>query len=144
VSVRDVVDRVPLPGETISGVLVAVLLQRVRPLTLRQSGPFGSLVVALGVGLVLAAWRERGSGSLEDPDALVTTGVHGLSRNPMYVGFAALHLGLAGLTRNGWMLLTCPVSAALLQRAVLREEALLADRFGESYAAYRARVPRYA
>jgi protein-S-isoprenylcysteine O-methyltransferase Ste14 len=102
------------------------------------------LVVALGVGLVLAAWRERGSGSLEDPAALVTTGVHGLSRNPMYVGFAALHLGLAGLTGNGWMLLTCPVSAALLHRAVLREEALLADRFGEAYEAYRARVPRYA
>jgi protein-S-isoprenylcysteine O-methyltransferase Ste14 len=92
---------------------------------------------------VLAAWRERGPVALEHPSALVTTGVHGASRNPMYVGFDVLHLGLAGLTRNGWMLVTWPTSAALLHRAVRAEEGMLAERFGAEYDAYRARVPRY-
>lgn len=142
-SLRALVDRVPLPGETIAGVAVAVLLQRVRPLPLPPLRPPGSLLLALGLGVVLTAWRERGSGSLESPAALVTTGLHGTSRNPMYVGFAAVHVGLAGLTRNGWMLLTWPLSASLLHLAVLREEAVLAERFGEEYAAYRSRVRRY-
>ena len=87
--------------------------------------------------------RERGSGSLESPAALVTTGLHGTSRNPMYVGFAAAHVGLAGLSGDGWMLLSWPASASLLHLEVLREETALAERFGEEYAAYRSRVPRY-
>jgi protein-S-isoprenylcysteine O-methyltransferase Ste14 len=41
------------------------------------------------------------------------------------------------------MLATCPVSAALLHRWVLREERWLHERFGDGYDAYRARVPRY-
>jgi protein-S-isoprenylcysteine O-methyltransferase Ste14 len=143
VTLRAVVDRVPLPAETIAGMAVAVLLQRVRPLPLPPLRPLGSLLLALGVGVVLTAWRERGPGSLESPPALVTTGLHGTSRNPMYVGFAAAHVGLAGLTRNGWMLLSWPASASLLHLEVLREETALAERFGEEYAAYRSRVPRY-
>jgi hypothetical protein len=38
-TLRDVVDRVPLPGETITGVLAALLAQRVRPLALPARGP---------------------------------------------------------------------------------------------------------
>ena len=53
-------------------------------------------------------------------------GVHGSPRNPIYLGCGAVHLGLAGATRNAWMLATWPVSAALLHRAVLREERLAA------------------
>jgi protein-S-isoprenylcysteine O-methyltransferase Ste14 len=61
----------------------------------------------------------------------------------MYVGFTTAHLGLALAARNGWMLATCPVSAALLHRWVLREKGWLHGRFGEPYDAYLARVPRY-
>jgi protein-S-isoprenylcysteine O-methyltransferase Ste14 len=143
-TLRDVVDRVPLPGETITGVLAALLAQRVRPLALpARARPVGAACATGGLALVLAAWRERGPVALEHPSALVTTGVHGASRNPMYVGFDVLHLGLAGLTRNGWMLVTWPTSAALLHRAVRAEEGMLAERFGAEYDAYRARVPRY-
>ena len=61
----------------------------------------------------------------------------------MYVGFTLAHLGLAAATRNGWMLATCPVSAALVHRWVPREERLLHELFGTEYDAYRATVPRY-
>ena len=139
-----VVDAIPLPGETLVGVLAGVLVQRRRPLRIPAAArPAGTVCAVAGVALMVAAWRERGSGSLEEPAALVTTGLHGISRNPMYVGFTAIHLGLAGLTRNGWMLATCPMSTALLHRWVLREELWLRERFGPTYDAYRARVPRY-
>lgn len=138
------VDRVPLPAETLAGVVVAVLGQRVWPLGLpARTRTAGVVGVVSGLAVVSAAWRERGPGSLEDPSSLVTTGLHGISRNPMYVGFTAIHLGLAGLTRNGWTLVTCPASAALLHREVLREERWLRERFGTAYDTYRARVPRY-
>ena len=137
-------DHIPLPYETLTGVLAATLAQRVWPLRLHaRARPAGLVLTGGGLVVVLAAWRERGPGSLEDPEELVTGGLHGLSRNPLYLGFTVAHLGLAAATRNGWMLATCPVSATLVHRWVLREEQWLRDRFGDEYDAYRARVPRY-
>ncbi|WP_165820971.1 methyltransferase family protein [Nocardioides gansuensis] len=138
-------DHIPLPAETITGVLTAALVQQVRPLRLPAwARPIGSVLARSGLLVALAAWRERGPGSLEEPAALVTGGLHGLSRNPIYLGFTTAHLGLAGVTRNGWMLATCPVSAALVHRWVLKEERWLHERFGGEYDdAYRARVRRY-
>lgn len=137
-------DHIPLPAETLAGVVAAMLAQQVRPLRLPAwSRPAGLVLASGGLVLVVAAWRERGPGSLEEPQALVTTGLHGMSRNPIYLGCAAVHLGLADATRNGWMLATCPVSAALVHRWVLREERWLRERFGDEYDAYRGRVRRY-
>jgi protein-S-isoprenylcysteine O-methyltransferase Ste14 len=140
----ELVDSIPLPGEIVGGVVVGALVQRLRPWTLtRAVRPVGIVDVVAGIGLVTAAWLERGPGDLEHPTVLVTTGVHARTRNPIYVGFTLAHLGLAAATRNGWMLATCPVSAALVHRWVPREEALLHQLFGAEYDAYRARVPRY-
>jgi protein-S-isoprenylcysteine O-methyltransferase Ste14 len=137
-------DHIPLPAETLVGVVAAMLVQQVRPLRLPVWGrPAGLVLAGGGLAVVAAAWRERGPGSLEEPDALVTTGLHAVSRNPIYLGCTAVHLGLAGATRNGWMLATCPMSAALVHRWVLREERWLHERFGDGYDAYRVRVPRY-
>jgi len=139
-----VADRIPLPAETLTGIVAGGLAQRVRPLRLSAwARPAGWVLTGGGLTVLVVAWRERGPGSLEEPEALVTTGLHGVSRNPIYLGFTAVHLGLAGATRNGWMLVTGPVSAALVHRWVLREEEWLGERFGDEYAAYRARVPRY-
>jgi protein-S-isoprenylcysteine O-methyltransferase Ste14 len=141
---KDAADRIPLPAETLTGIAAGLLAQRLRPLRLAAwARPGGAVLLGCGLTVVVVAWRERGPGPLEEPEALVTTGLHGISRNPIYVGFTTVHLGLAGATRNGWMLVTCPVSAALVHRWVLREEAWLRERFGDEYAAYRARVPRY-
>lgn len=137
-------DSIPLPAETLAGVLAAMLAQRAWPLQLPAAiRPAGSVLAGGGLAVVAAAWWERGPGSLEAPQTLVTTGLHGISRNPIYLGFTVVHLGLAGGTRNGWMLATCPVSAALVHRWVLREERWLRERFGDEYDAYRVRVPRY-
>jgi protein-S-isoprenylcysteine O-methyltransferase Ste14 len=140
----DLADMVPLPAETLGGMAVGAVAQRMRPWSLPPAvRPPGIVCAVAGMGLVAAAWRERGPGDLEHPVALVTTGVHARTRNPIYVGFTLAHLGLAAATRNGWMLATCPVSAALVHRWVPREEALLHELFGAEYDAYRAWVPRY-
>ena len=137
-------DHIPIPLETIGGIGAAVLAQHLRPLRLPAwTRPAGWVPMGGGLVLVIAAWRERGPGSLEEPESLVTRGLHGRSRNPIYLGCTAFELGLAIATRNGWMLAVCPVSAALLHRWVRREEHWLAESFGAEYDAYCARVPRY-
>jgi protein-S-isoprenylcysteine O-methyltransferase Ste14 len=144
VRLRAAWDRTPLPLETIGGIAVAVLAQHALPLRLpARTPPSGWAVVCGGLALVIAAARERGPGPLEEPGKLVTRGLHGRSRNPMYLGFSLVQVGLAGATRNVWMLASCPMSAALLHQSVLREERWLRERFGDAYDAYMAGVPRY-
>jgi protein-S-isoprenylcysteine O-methyltransferase Ste14 len=137
-------DRIPLPQETLAGITSAALAQQVWPLRLPAwTRPMGWLCAGGGLAMVIVAVRERGPGSLDESPTLVTRGLHGRSRNPMYVGYTALHLGLAVATRNAWMLASCLLSAGLLHRSVLRDERALRGRFGDEYDAYRSRVPRY-
>ena len=137
-------ERTPLPQETLGAVAAAVLAQHEWPLHLPAwTRPAGWAVACGGLALVVAAVRERGPGPLDEPGTLVTRGLHGRSRNPMYVGSGLVHVGLAGATRNAWMLASFPVSARFLHRAVLREERVLRSLFGDEYDAYRARVRRY-
>ena len=137
-------DHAPLPLESLAGIAAAALAQHARPLRLPAwTRPTGRAVVCCGLTLIIAAVRERGPGPLQEPGTLATRGLHGHSRNPMYLGFGMVQVGLAGATRNAWMLASSPVSAALLHQSILREERWLRERFGNEYDAYRARVPRY-
>ena len=61
----------------------------------------------------------------------------------MYVGWWLIHLGGGTLSGSSWVLVTLPPEMLAEHRAVLREEAMLAELFGRSYADYAERVPRY-
>ena len=75
---------------------------------------------------------------------LVTTGLHGYSRNPMYVGQALLLMALAVGLQNAWAWLGLPAFVAYITVFQIRpEERALAERFGAAYAAYRATVRRW-
>jgi protein-S-isoprenylcysteine O-methyltransferase Ste14 len=114
------------------------------PLTLVGLAP-----LALGVYLNLAADTlfKRGGTPVkvgEDSTTLVTTGVFRLTRNPMYLGFALLLLGIALLLGTAGPLWVVVVFPAVIQRTFIRvEEAALEDRFGEAWRAYRGRVRRW-
>jgi len=76
--------------------------------------------------------------------ALVTTGVHGLSRNPIYLGFVLFHLGVAFLLNSWGLLATLGLLVLVLRFGVIaREEADLSRKFGSAYEEYQARVPRW-
>ena len=75
---------------------------------------------------------------------LVTTGVYGVSRNPMYTGLGIAYGGAALLANSWWPLLALPFALLAVRRIVVDpEERYLADRFGHTYADYRARVRRW-
>lgn len=77
-------------------------------------------------------------------DALVTTGVYGLSRNPMYLGMTLVLVGVAVIGGSVSVWIVPPLFVAAIQRRFIRaEEAMLSERFGEQYDRYRRGVRRW-
>jgi protein-S-isoprenylcysteine O-methyltransferase Ste14 len=79
----------------------------------------------------------------DHPDELVTTGIFGFSRNPIYVAFWIFLLGQLLVFPN-WILLVYLVAATwLFNRQVLREEEYMRNHYGQPYLDYCRRVRRY-
>jgi protein-S-isoprenylcysteine O-methyltransferase Ste14 len=109
----------------------------------------GVAVVLLGVAAIgwPIVWMRR---TKQDPDPrkptpeLIVSGPFRWSRNPIYVGMAAVEAGLAVALGNAWLLLLLPPTLWILQREVIeKEEEYLERRFGDAYAAYRRSVRRW-
>ncbi len=80
----------------------------------------------------------------EPTRALVTTGIHGWARNPIYLGMFLLYGGIGLATRSAWtLLLALPLAITIRYGVVAREEAYLERRFGDTYRDYKARVRRW-
>ena len=79
----------------------------------------------------------------EHPDKLVTDGVFGISRNPIYVAFATILVGQFLIFPN-WILLVYLVAAMwLFHRQVLREEEFMKQHYRQDFSEYCQRVRRY-
>jgi protein-S-isoprenylcysteine O-methyltransferase Ste14 len=108
----------------------------------------GSLVV-IGPALFAAAVRNflRAGTPLptnQPTRALVTTGIHGRTRNPIYLGMFLLYGGIGIAARSSWtLILTLPLAIAIRYGVVAREEAYLERQFGDAYREYKARVRRW-
>src|ERR1044071_4253550 len=109
----------------------------------------GTVVAALGLALtfagVAAVIRHRTTIVPHHPVAtLLTGGAYRLSRNPMYTGLAIAYLGLAMLFGSWWPLALWPLVILAVRHLVIRpEEHYLAERFGQEYSQYQARVRRW-
>jgi len=75
---------------------------------------------------------------------LVEEGPYRFTRNPMYLGFTVLYLGICFVANAFWPLIFLPEVIALLYLiAIRREEAYLEREFGDAYRDYRSRVRRW-
>jgi protein-S-isoprenylcysteine O-methyltransferase Ste14 len=108
----------------------------------------GSMIV-IGIAVFAAAIRNFSSAATpvqgtKPTRALVTTGIHGWSRNPIYLGMFLIYGGIGIAVRSPWILiLTLPVAITIRYGVVAREEAYLERRFGDAYRNYKARVRRW-
>ncbi len=147
--------RFPPPTLFVVGFLIGIALHRwVLALTLGGISRTGLLVAGwalIVVGALLMLWamltfvRAR-TAILPSRAArtIVATGPFRFSRNPMYVGFSAIYVGLSLLMSMAWPLLLLPmVLLSLYALVIRREERYLGQAFGAEYAAYRARVRRW-
>ena len=75
---------------------------------------------------------------------IVRTGPYRFSRNPIYLAFSLLQLGVAIWANGVWLLATLVGAVALIRCVViLREEQYLERRFGARYLDYKASVRRW-
>lgn len=138
---------VPVPIAHVAGLAGGVGLEQWRPWPVGV-GDLVSIPVAgvlAVVGLAVGAWAVRVTGrqDLGTPSELVTDGPYRYSRNPMYVAWTAIYVGVAFAAATAWPLALLPVVAVLVHRQVRREERALEARFGVAYRRYRRRVRRY-
>ena len=109
----------------------------------------GGALVLIGVAIIAAGARNFSRADTPVPSnqpvrALVTTGIHGWSRNPIYVGMLLLYAGIGTAARTPWVLiLALPLVLILRYGVIAREESYLEQRFGDAYRDYKARVRRW-
>ncbi len=134
----------PIPEASLAGIAAGIALEQIRPWrfhAVRRS--VGWPIVAAGSMLIARSLKAARSTELSRPQRLVTSGPYATTRNPMYVGWASLQLGIGVAARSGWILATLPLVAAAVHRDVLREERRLTETFGDEYQQYCATVGRY-
>lgn len=80
----------------------------------------------------------------EEPSALITHSVYGISRNPMYLGFAAILIGIAILLKTVTPYLIVVIFVFLMDRMFIQiEEQNLARKFGKAWLEYKGKVRRW-
>ncbi len=81
---------------------------------------------------------------IENASAVVSSGIYGVTRNPMYVAMTLLLLSWALYLGNAWLLMGPLAFVLFITRyQIIPEERAMSARFGSAYASYKARVRRW-
>ena len=109
----------------------------------------GSALVAVSIVVAVLAARVMARAQTafdvrRSTTTVVTSGVFGFTRNPVYLSMTLLYLGVSILLNSVPMsLVVVPLGSSLCLLAIKPEERYLESKFGASYRAYRDRVPRW-
>lgn len=109
----------------------------------------GAISVAAGLTILIQSMRQfRSAGTnvptSEPTTALVTDGAYPYSRNPIYVGLSFLYVGLALAIDSLWIVaLLAPLLIVMRYGVIGREERYLEGKFGQAYADFKQRTPRW-
>ncbi len=142
----------PPPLVFLIGLLLGWGLQWAVPVPLAYSALLygvGVVLVLSGLCLVLvSAWQFKRAQTHIEPwkptSAIVSSGVFAYSRNPIYIAFSMVALGLGAVFHNVWMMLSfVPSLSIVFFVAVRKEERYLEAKFGDAYLQYKASVRRW-
>lgn len=122
------------------------IFQNLHPVPLYVGIP-GMVISAMGVVVFLTSmatmhdsWRV---GITTEKTRLVTHGIYSISRNPAFLGFDLLYLGLAIAFPNGVHTLMALFAIKTLHTQIVNEEDWLPAVFGDQYRDYLRKVRRY-
>lgn len=147
----------PLPGLLrppivfLSAILLGIVLNHAWPLpfvpsTLGLLGPFVTLCAVLLFVLSLREFRAAGTSvrGTERTTTIVRAGPYRFSRNPIYLSFILLALGLSVWLNDLWLLVTLVPAVGFIAAVVIpREERFLERNFHDQYSTYKATVRRW-
>lgn len=104
-------------------------------------GMLGDIIFLASVLCMKDSWRA----GIPDKDrtTLVTTGIYRYSRNPAFLGFDFMYVGMLLMYFNLPMLAVSAFAIIMLHLQILQEERYLTENYGESYREYRKHVFRY-
>ncbi|MDE7031324.1 MAG: isoprenylcysteine carboxylmethyltransferase family protein [Lachnospiraceae bacterium] len=104
-------------------------------------GGVGDLVFLAAVRTMKDSWRAGIPKS--DETRFVSEGIYQYSRNPAFLGFDLVYLGILMMYFNGVLLLFTMWAVVMLHLQILQEERYLKRVFGDVYLAYKSRTRRY-
>ena len=109
---------------------------------------FGSMIGFAGVVVFgLAVWTMRDSWRAGIPESdkteMVTNGIYTYSRNPAFLGFDMVYIGILMMFFHEVLLVFTIASMVMLHLQILQEEKFLQKVFGEKYLTYKNKVCRY-
>lgn len=102
----------------------------------------GTLFFTVTVYTMKDSWRAGVSHT--DKTKLVTSGIFQISRNPAFLGFDLVYIGIVCMFFNIPLLVISAAACLMLHLQIVNnEEPFLQEVFGGEYLAYRKRVNRY-
>lgn len=109
----------------------------------------GAVIGVCGVAVfVISVYEMRDSWRAGVPEKaetkLVTSGIYRYSRNPAFLGFDLIYIGILCMFLNGILLAVTVLAVLMLHLQIVNvEEPFMLDAFGEDYLNYRKKVFRY-
>lgn len=105
------------------------------------TGMLGDFIFLISVLTMKDSWR---AGIPEkDKTKFVSTGIYAFSRNPAFLGFDFMYIGVCLLFCNPVTIIFTIFAIVMLHLQILQEETYLKSAFGEPYLQYQKHVFRY-
>lgn len=101
----------------------------------------GDVIFLISVTTMKNSWRAGIPKT--DETKLVTNGIYKISRNPAFLGFDLMYIGIALLYLNPVSIVFSLFPIVMLHLQILQEEKYLIAAFGEEYIKYKQKVFRY-
>src|ERR1043166_3364870 len=108
----------------------------------------GLVLSSLGLTTFILAFLSFGNSwrigiDRTTPGTLITGGIFGLTRNPIYVAFNSYFIGIFLINGTWFFLIFALMAAVAVHLQILREEEFLRKQYGESFEFYCKRTARY-
>ena len=104
-------------------------------------GILGNIIFACAITTMKDSWR---AGLAEnDKTEMITSGIYQISRNPAFLGFDCVYLGILFMFFNIPLLMITVLAILILHIQILQEEHYLDKEYGIDYRFYKKQVYRY-
>ena len=109
----------------------------------------GVVLTILGVSAFILSVLQmkdnwRAGVSKEDKTNLVTNGIYAISRNPAFLGFDLMYIGILFSFFNWYLCFATGIAIVFFHLQIVNvEEEFLLETFGEEYLKYKKKVCRY-